>query len=315
MKNVIYPFILLLCFLASCGNTGNNQTVFKEYISPDGNYKVSIPADLNKDSRSRSDFMAFTSDGTFIYITKEANYSLDEKTLKVNQEGDPYVFNLVETTDSTKLYKYTKGLLVIYGFYLIKRMQGENFLISIESSRLSRSRILETGFKVYSSLVPNNEIKAVGNTVKEVGTSMKTYRTDAYSIQYPATWIVTENLDELTDFHIGSDVINIGFTMVNFPTDASLDEILNIGDSNMTEAGYDIVAKQNLQIDGVKAVARTYFIINKDEDLYSDNRNISIISYMFKKGDEFYNIKFGNCFHEEEEKIANTIIKTFKFLK
>ena len=145
--------------------------------------------------------------------------------------------------------------------------------------------------------------------------TMKTYSSHLYSIQYPDNWIVTENLNEMTDVHIGSTEENIGLTILHFITEQSLEQIQKSSDNNMVEAGFNVVEKQELKINGAKVLETTYFKINADFDIINDDiekNSITFMSYLIKKDGILYNIKFGNCYKEEHEKFARHMITTFR---
>lgn len=309
----IYFMITLPFFLTSCNDGSDKEEAFKEYLSPDKNFKVSMPISLNLDKRSRNNFMAFTKENVFIYISKQKNASLNEDVIKINQTGDKFRFDLVEETDSTKLYKYSKGLLVLYEYYLIKRIKSGYYLITIKDNISNKNNIINTGLKIYSSLKDN-----VKNDNKEIKKNKivftpKTYSSKSYVIQYPSDWVITENPDESTNLHIGSTKTNIGFTITHFSTNESLDVIQEASDNNMKQAGFDIVIKGKQRIDKSKAYFTTYFMINQNADVFTAEQNITIMSYLFKKGNILYNIKFGNIENKEHEQLVNNIINSFKF--
>ena len=318
----------------SCNNASKQELSYTEYISPDGKYIVAIPNHLSKDPRSKSDFMAFTGKDVFIYISKQTDSLIDESSLKINQPGDKFVFDLIEETDSTKLYKSSQGLLTLYEYYLIKKLDNNYYLITIKDNLSNKSDIIKTGLRIYTSLRLKEEkkmdsakkesemnLKDTNNNVQEskknytyTNANYKAYTTRLYTIQYPKDWTVTEKPDKLTDVHIGSNKSNIGLTVVTFDTDKSLESVQKTGDDNMRQAGYDVVEYQNLLLDNTKAYRRTYFAINKDADILSDDLNVTIISYMLKKGNKLINLKFGNCADDKAKETASNIIKTLKFI-
>ncbi len=329
MKRISFLYSILLSTIFISCNNGNEQNVpYKEYISPDSSFKVSIPNDLNLDSRSRSNYMVFTGDKKYIYINKFADYSFDEESIKINQPGDPYHFDLIEQTDTTKLYKYSKGLLVLYEFYLLKKLSNGYYLISIKDDISNKSDIIARGLRVYDSLRLNHETPTQGEKAKETSPqkeagkvsstadpSMNNYATKKYSFSYPKDWIITENPNSVTDVHIGSNTSNIGLTVVSFVTEQTLESIQEEGDESMRQSGYDVVEFQTLEINNIRAYRRLYFAINKDADILSDDEvDTRIISYSLKKGNQFFNVKFGNCNTDDKQKLAERIIKTFKCL-
>lgn len=156
----------------------------------------------------------------------------------------------------------------------------------------------------------------IGNdNTLESNNSMRTYSNGVYSIQYPKDWIVTKDLNDFTDVHIGSKTANIGFTIIHFSSEQSLEDVQKASDGNMVEAGFDIVENRELEISGLRAYETTYFIRNMEADNLSDDYNIAFISYLLKKNEIIYNIKFGNCFEDKNVKIARNIINTFIFLE
>ena len=154
----------------------------------------------------------------------------------------------------------------------------------------------------------------IGDGAIESEYETKTFSNGIYSIQYPKDWVVTKNINEFTDVHIGSTTANIGLTIIQFSTEQSLNDVQKSSDENMVNAGFDIVEKQELIINGSKAYERTYFTIDKNVDIFSDNYNIAFMSYILKKDSIIYNIKFGNCYKDEHAKIARKLINTFMFI-
>lgn len=309
MKKIfLFIFVTLSFLLISCNGKVKNEESFKEYISPDKSYSFSIPASLKKDSRSRSDLMAFTKENAFIYIRRQQEASLDENEININQNGDKFTFDLVEETDSTKLYKYSQGLLVLYEYYLIKKLQCGNYLIIIKDNTASKDQITNIGLKIYSSLKDYCE-EMVNDEIlnEESKTSLeKSFSTFFYSIKYPRGWQVQENLDEMTEAYIGYQPDNFGFTITRFETDYSLSDINEDGKQDLRQAGFKILGEKLMEVDGAKCYRALQMIsIQKQK--------VKNISYTFKKGNMLYNIKFGNVTAKEHEILASEIMNSFRF--
>ena len=306
--NRLFQFTLLSLFcvlITCCGN--NKEEAFKDYISPDRSFSVSVPASLDKDPRSRSDFMAFTKENVFIFVTKQSEASLDEDAIKVNPPGDKFVFDLVEETDSTKLYKYSQGLLVIYEYYLIKKLQCGNFLITIKDNVSSKDNIVSTGLKIYSSLKDYTKVQNADAAEESRSSSLEeTYSTRYYSVKYPKGWQIMEHMDEMTEVYIGYQPENFGFTIVRFETDYSLSELNAEGNENLRQAGFKILENKQMTIIGEKGY-RTVL------EITIQGQKVKHISYSFKKGDMLYNVKFGSVTTKAQEKLAAEIIKSFHF--
>ena len=158
--------------------------------------------------------------------------------------------------------------------------------------------------EVVGSMATNDD-----TSVSELPT--KTFSNGIYSIQYPKDWIVSKNNGEYTDVYIYSPNSDISLQIIHYSIDKSLDEIQENLDANLIKSGFDIVEKQKLTIGGENALGRVYFKIDKNGSI--ENPGITLMVYNMKRNDILYNIKFSNCFKQENEEIARSIVKTFFF--
>lgn len=132
----------------------------------------------------------------------------------------------------------------------------------------------------------------------------ETYSNPFFSIDYPASWRVLNNPDYMSDVAIGSTEELLGFTVLHINTEYSLSHIINDGNSNLKQAGIEVVNETNFILNGM--------LCNKT--IYSLNSSMKQISYSFKNGETFYNIKFGNSAKaiDENMEIINRIINSIR---
>lgn len=125
-------------------------------------------------------------------------------------------------------------------------------------------------------------------------------------MKYPSDWKYIENLDAMTDVYIGSEKENFGFTVVHFETDETLNTINNESNENIrTSESMKLIKEEQTIVDGLMC----YRAI---QEIDVNGEKVEHISYSFKKGKMFYNIKFGSVINETQEELAKQIIKTFK---
>lgn len=132
------------------------------------------------------------------------------------------------------------------------------------------------------------------------------YSTSLYSIKYPNDWQVVERLNAMTDAYIGSTTDDFGFTIVRFEIDLSLAEINEVGNADLQQGGIRILEDKLVEVAGVKCYRAVHEIV-------LPNQTVKHISYAFKKGDMFYNLKFGDVNTKEKEQLVSDIVKSFRF--
>lgn len=110
----------------------------------------------------------------------------------------------------------------------------------------------------------------------------------------------------MTDVYIGSETENFGFTIVRFETDYTLSEINAEGKENIKQAGFMVIEDNLITLCDVDCYMGIYEIKLQCQDVRQ-------ISYTFKNGNMFYNIKFGNVIEKAQEKLAAEIINSFQF--
>ena len=197
-----------------------------------------------------------------------------------------------------------------YDLYMLKRLEGRNYLIKVSSDVFGQSEVVEIIKHIYSSIKPikieRNETTGVMAKYTQAVSLCKTYSTKFYSIKYPKQWLVQEHLDEMTEVYIGSKADNFGFTIVRFETDYSLSEINAEGNKNAHQAGFRILENKQWEINGEKC----YTTI---QEISIQNQKVKHISYTLKKDNMLYNIKFGNVTTKTQRKLAAKIMDSFQF--
>lgn len=135
----------------------------------------------------------------------------------------------------------------------------------------------------------------------------KVYSHKYYSVRYPGSWSIMEQVDETIDVYIGPPTGDgLGFTIGRFMTELPLSEINKEGKENLELAGFDIVEDKSITLHGVKMFRGVY-------DVRVQGQKYRQISYTFKKGDMLYNVRFGNALGAEREALVAEIMDSFRF--
>ena len=246
--------------------------------------------------------MSFKNDKTFITIQPMLVDNIEEYVAKDKYKGD-FDYELIQSSDTSSFYKITKGVNMFsaYQLYMLKNFDGEKYLISVSSIE-NKSTAIASITHIYSSLKKRNTPTHNRNVVSD----NKTYSNKFFSVKYPSHWEYIEKLDAMTDVYIGSEKENFGFTVVRFETDETLDAINSESNDNLRKSEFMKLIKESKTIvDGLKC----YYSI---QEIYAKGEKVKHISYSFKKGRMFYNVKFGSVVNETQEKLAKQIINTFK---
>ena len=196
-----------------------------------------------------------------------------------------------------------------YDLYMLKRIEGNNYLIKVSSDVLGQSEMTEMIKHIYKSMQPDRAEKTGITSVSEkeqIISLEKTYSTGLYSIKYPKSWQKQEHLDEMTEVFIGYQPDNFGFTIVRFETDYSLDDVNTEGNDNVRQAGFRILDEKLIQVDGVNCY-RTI------QEISLQGQEVKHISYTFKKYNMLYNVKFGSVTSDAQERLATKIMESFRF--
>lgn len=299
-----------LLFL-SCGQ--KREVTYNKLSSVDKSYTVEIPSDVVQ-YECIGNFMSFENANShlIIYIQHINEGSIEEYVRNKNITNNTFSYNLFQSSDTTLFYKITKGnnMWSAYDLYMLKRLDGNNYLIKVNSDVLGQSKMIEMIKHIYTSMKLNGleEANATSSSEKEKAVPLeKTYSTELYSIKYPQRWQEQEHLDEITEVYIGYKPDNFGFTIVRFETDYSLTEVNAETNNNARQSGFiKILDEQPMEVDGVKC----YRVV---QEFSLQGQKVKHISYTFKKGDMLYNIKFGSVSTKTQERLASKIIESFRF--
>lgn len=115
----------------------------------------------------------------------------------------------------------------------------------------------------------------------------KSYDSQNFSICYPGDWRVLENPDTIDDVYIGREDGKLGFTVLHFDTDLSLDEVVREVRNNSEAAGMAIIRAEYVLVSGIRCYAQTIgFRYGRLE--------VKQVGYTLMKGNTVYNVKFGS---------------------
>lgn len=311
-------FMVFSLMLFACEQKQKKEETYNKYTSVDNTYCFVVPSYATQ-QQSTANFMSFEgkSSNLVIVVRRISENSINEYMRNNDVKQKSFNYSLFQSSDSTYFYKITRGnnMWSAYDLYMFKRLDGRNYLVNASSDIISQSRMVDMIRKIYLSLErPQIENKdkvideknvATRNDVQSISLE-KTYSTKYYSIKYPKEWKVVEQINEMTDVYIGSQPDNFGFTIVRFETDVSLSEANNEGNSNVKQAGFKILEDKQITLNGVKCYKATH-------EITLQGKKIQTISYTFKKGDMFYNIRFGSVVSKSQEPLVTEIMKSFRF--
>ena len=303
---VVFSLLFFSC-------TQKKDITYTKYSSVDNTYSVEIPSDAIK-GKCIADYMNFVNNNTDLIISIQYfnEENLDDYINNNDITNKTFSYTLFQSSDTTSFYKITRGnnMWSAYELYMLKRLEGKNYLIKVSSDILGQSEIIEITKHIYSSIKQTkkgtNEAVDVTTKNTQVVPLEKTYTTKFYSIKYPKQWLVQKPLDEMTEVYIGSQTDNFGFTVVRFETDYSLSEINAEGNENLRQTGFRILENKQGEIKGEKCYKTV-------QEISIQNQKVKHISYTFKKDNMLYNIKFGSVATKTQEKLVTEIMKSFQF--
>lgn len=304
-------FVISALMFISCWQ--RKKITYNNYVSIDNSYSVDIPSNATQD-RCGIDLMSFEDNDTHLIIVIQRIFesSIDEYIHNKEITNNTFTYSLFQSSDTTSFYKITRGnnMWSAYELYMLKRFEKCNYLVHVSSDILGQSEMIEMTKHIYSSMNPKKAVKedvAVEATEDVQPLSLqKIFSTRFYSVKYPKQWQVQEYLDEMTEVYIGYQPENFGFTIVRFETDYPLSEVNTEGNENLRQAGFKILEEKQVRVDGVKCY-RTI------QEISIQGQKVKHISYIFKKGDMLYNIKFGSVTTKAHETLATDIINSFRF--
>ena len=314
MKKIYYIVLIASIFtFISCGEA--KKVIYNTYSSQNRSYTVEIPTNA-KLTHNLNDFMGFIDETSMLIINIQniGKENLNEYINNSNITNNTFTYNLIQSSDTTCFYKITRGnnMWCAYDLYMLKRINNENYIIKITSDRMGRSELEEIINHIYSSMksIKAEECKTKQVTENQIIPLCKLYTTNNYSIKYPEDWIVLENLDEVTEVYIGSPTGDLGFSVVRFETEYTLEEVNDEGRNNLKQTGvYNTISNDEIvTIDGVKC----YKAIHK---ISLQEQKATHISYTCKKNQTLYNIKFSSLNTPINETHVDNIINSFRFKK
>ena len=304
---------IIVVLLYSCNNEIEMQ--YKKHMSHNRAYEVEIPIDYIE-SESIGDLLAFAQEKSHSFIiiqSLEDGESLSQFAEK-NNSGDNFVYSVVQQTDTSRYYKVTRGTTMwcAYQLYMKKELDGNQYAISVSSDVLGKGVLIAMIEHVQRSLTAHStEMEVVEGQKDEDSNNMNgafvTRNTNYYTIDYPKEWTILTNPDQMTDVYIGDSEGKMGCTILFFDTDYTLSEINEEGNVNMKNAGATIISNTKISIDGQPCHKSIY------EFTLGDSK-IKQVSYLFKKEETMFNVKFGNDKKEMDQNNAliEAIISTFK---
>ncbi len=301
-----------VAFLCSCNNESVIQ--YKQHMSHNKAYEVEIPNDFSM-SESIGDLLAFSQEKShsFIIIQSLKNGESFSHFAENNNTGGNFNYSLVHQTDSSRYYKVTRGTTMwcAYQLYMTKKIKDNQYVISVSSDILGKDRlvaIIEHIQKTLSGLSQKTEIIEGNQDVDDGNNNIFTTRnTNYYSIDYPKGWSIVTNPDQMTDVYLGDPEGKIGCTILFFDVDYSLSELNEEGNENMRNAGAKITSNEKISVNG-RQCYKTIF------EFSLGDTKVKQISYLFKKDETMFSVKFGNDKKEIDENIVliEKIISTFK---
>ena len=302
----------IVVFFYSCNNEKEIQ--YKSHMSHNKAYEVEIPIDFIE-SESIGDLLCFIQEESHSYIIIQSlkNGESLSHFAENNNGGDNFSYSLIQQTDTSRYYKVTRGTTMwcAYQLYMTKKADGNQYVISVSSDVLSKDRLIAIMKHVQSSLSSHSQKTEIIDGQKDDdgnnNNAFVTRNTNYYTIDYPKEWSIVTNPDQKIDVYLGDPEGKIGCTILFFDTDYSLYELNEEGNANMKNVGATIVSNKKVSINGQPCYKTIFEYSLGDMD-------VKQVSYLFKKDDTMFSVKFGNNRKEVDKNMAliETIISTFK---
>lgn len=300
----------------SCTNGTQTEVQYKKHMSHNKAYEVDIPINYTQET-AIADLLAYTNEKhhAFIVIDKledgKSLYQYAEEKHDSNSKNK-FSYNLFVETDSSCFYKVTRGTAIwsAYYLYMTKKLHGKDYVVYMTSDVLDKDEMVKMINHIYNSLIEHSdEIEVIDGKDAPKGKTgnFSTRSTNYYSIEYPKEWKVLTNVDQMTDAYIGSPNDLLGFTIVFFDTEYSLAEINEESNSQMRQLDAKFSENKKTTINGQPCYKSVF-------EYEMAGRKMKNISYVFKKGNTMYSVKFGSDPKEVNDNIAliEKIIKTFQ---
>lgn len=274
-------------------------------------YEVEVPAYFTQ-IKSGDNLMAFSHERDYtillIDVFKDGENLYSYAETSVDKTSDKFSYTSYEQSDSSYFFS-SNGAIKYYHLFMSKQISGNDYIISL-STTMPKTDAEEIIHHIYESLVPHsNEMEVIDGKDAPKGKTgnFSTRSTNYYSIEYPREWKVLTNVDQMTDAYIGASNDLLGFTIVFFDTDYSLAEINEESNSQMRQLDAKFSENKKTTINGQPCYKSVF-------EYEMAGRKMKNISYVFKKGDTMYSVKFGSDPKEVNDNIAliEKIIKTFQ---
>lgn len=302
----------IVVFFYSCNNAKEIQ--YKSHMSHNKAYEVEIPIDFTE-SESIGDLLGFMQEKShsFIVIQSLKDGESLSHFAESNNGGGNFNYSLIQQTDTSRYYKITRGTTMwcAYQLYMTKKVDGNQYIISVSSDVLSKDRLIAIMEHVQRSLSSHSQemeiIDGQNDDGEDNNNTFVTRNTNYYSIDYPIEWSIVTNPDQMTDVYLGDPEGKIGCTILFFDTDYTLSELNEEGNASMKDAGATIISSTKISING-QSCYRTIF------EFSLGDMKVKQVSYLFKNDETMFSVKFGNDKKEVDGNIAliEKIISTFK---
>lgn len=167
--------------------------------------------------------------------------------------------------------------------------------------------LLFIGSMMNTSYAVSKSINKTLDQIDDKYNSFVIYSGDGYSIGYPKMWKVVHNPDPISDVYIGDSMGHIGFTVLYFETNQSVTEINKIANKNAIQTGMEVCENELVTLKSLEGY-RTIYLFSMG------GINQTHISYLLKKGNLIYNIKFGgqSRYIDASVVLIDKIIQTIK---
>lgn len=145
---VVFSLLFFSC-------TQKKDITYTKYSSVDNTYSVEIPSDAIK-GKCIADYMNFVNNNTDLIISIQYfnEENLDDYINNNDITNKTFSYTLFQSSDTTSFYKITRGnnMWSAYELYMLKRLEGKNYLIKVSSDILGQSEIIEITKHIYSSI-------------------------------------------------------------------------------------------------------------------------------------------------------------------
>lgn len=287
MKQIYFILFYFVVILTGCAE---KVIAYKEFSAHDKSYTVQIPTDFSLDC-SFGNTMTFmretsnSSDFAIIEITQTYD-GLNSFESSLDSDGK-FNYSVYKRTHNAIFARCVRGLWSAVKLGMLKDINGNQYVISLSaqnSSSLSE-QIIEHIFDSMVEGIPSEVTEEKDNTSESEVDFIK-YSNPYFSISYPKDWIIVAQPDEMSDVYIGAPDGSIGFTVVRFDTEYSLEDMVMEAKTNSELYEMPVTKCENIKINGLTC--------NRMINEYDfQGIRVKTIAYSFKKANTFYSIKFG----------------------